>query len=266
MSAIMEVFLRRTRKSTNETVAAFRDDRFRVLRKTALPIIVGLSFLVVPAAYALQSIVLDDFESYEEGGVPSKWESNNGKTLFPITPALMNDSESFFIREENGNKFVRAITVDNAFRMILTNGNQFEWRLPDHPRISWDWRAIELPEGAREDTGKKNDTGGAVYVVFSKDFIGRPRIIKYTYSSTLPLGTTKSYGQLKVLVIASAMDGIGEWQHVERDLYADYQRLFGKTPPDEPLAIFLWSDSDTMHDRATVDFDNIALLGQTGVE
>ncbi len=228
--------------------------------------VVALAVAFPPAALARQNIVLDDFESYEEGGVPSKWETTSGKTLISITPALMRDSESFFIREENGNKFVRASTADDAFRIILTNGKQFDWKLSDHPQISWDWRAIKLPAGAREDKDKTNDTGGAVYVVFSTDFIGRPRSIKYTYSSTLPVETTTSYGPLKVLVIASGLDGIGNWSHVKRDLYADYQRLFGKMPPDEPLAILLWSDSDTMDDTAIVDYDNIILHGQIGIE
>jgi len=223
--------------------------------------VIGLA----PCTYA-QNIILDDFESYSIGGVPDLWDTNRGKTLIPITPELMRDVESFYILEEDGNQFVRAATLDQAFRMILTNGDQMNWHLPTHPRIAWDWRAIELPEGANEKTDSKNDTGGAVYVIFSKDFLGRPRGIKYTYSSTLPVGTRASYGPLKILVLASGIDGIGEWQHVERDLYADYQMLHGKTPPDKPLAIFLWSDSDTMNSRATVDYDNITLLGQVGVE
>jgi hypothetical protein len=212
-------------------------------------------------------VILEDFESYSVGGVPSKWETDkNWKTLIPITPLLMRESRSFFIHEETGNKFVRASTVDDTFGMVLSNGKQFKWNLPDHPRISWDWRAVQLPEGAREDKSKKNDTGGAVYVVFSVDLIGRPRSLKYTYSSTLPVGTTTEYGALNVLVVGSGLDNIGEWQHVERDLYADYTRLFGKTPPNGPLAIVLWGDSDTMDDRSVVDFDNVTLHGQIGTE
>jgi Protein of unknown function (DUF3047) len=213
-----------------------------------------------------QNILLDDFEGYSVGGVPDRWHTNRGKTLIPITPELMRDVESFYILEEDGNQFVRAATVDQAFRMILSNGDQMDWSLPDHPRIAWDWRAIELPEGAHEDTDKANDTGGAVYVIFSKDFLGRPRGIKYTYSSTLPVGTRASYGPLKVLVVASGLDGIGSWRHEERDLYADYQLLHGKTPPNRPIAIFLWGDSDTMNGRSMVDYDNVILLGQVGVE
>ena len=211
-------------------------------------------------------LMLDDFESYPVGGVPDRWQTNRGSDLIQLTPELMRDVESFYIRREDGNQFVRASTVDQAFRMIYTNGTQFNWELPEYPRIAWDWRAIRLPEGGAETKDDTNDTGGAVYVIFSKDWLGRPRGIKYTYSTTLPVGTRASYGPLKVLVVASGTDGTGEWQHHERDLYADYQMLHGKTPPSRPLGIILWSDSDTLDDEAIVDYDNVKLLGQVGFE
>jgi hypothetical protein len=227
--------------------------------------LVLITFLSTQTAYG-QVLDLDNFESYPEGGVPSRWQTNHDRTLIPITPDVMRDVESFIIFEEGSNKFVRATTIDQAFRLILTNANQFDWNLMEYPRIAWDWRAIYLPQNAREDDDRTNDTGGAVYVTFSNDFIGRPVSIKYTYSSTLPVGSTASYGPLKVIVVASALDDIGEWKHVERDLIADYQLLFGKTPPHRPLAIMLWSDSDTMNDHAIIDFDNVMLLGQIGEE
>ena len=176
----------------------------------------------------------------------------------------MRESSSAFVQKEADNKFVRTSTFDETFGMIITNGVQFEWNLSDHPRIAWDWRAIALPEGAREDQTRMNDTGGAVYVVFSIDLIKRPRSIKYTYSTNLPVGTITRYGKLGAITVDSGLDETGEWRHVERDLYADYQRLFGQRPPEGPLAIMLWGDSDSTHDRSIIDFDNVMLLGQIG--
>ena len=116
-----------------------------------------------------------------------------------------------------------------------------------------------MPVGANEE--KKNDTGAAFYVTFGKDWLGRPRSIKYTYSSTLPVGTVKSYnlGRMKVIVVASGADGFGNWMTIERDVRADYCKVFGSEPPARPLSIMLWSDSDNTGHTAEVDFDNIAL-------
>jgi hypothetical protein len=226
----------------------------------------GSSTTVPSASILAPDLVLEDFESYSAGDVPSVWDLQNSRQLIPITESLMNASENAFILEEHGNKFVRASTVDETFGLVLTNGNQFTWTLSEHPRLSWDWRAIRLPVGAREDQRSRNDTGGAIYVVFSFDFLGRPRSVKYTYSSAFPVDATILYDNIGIIVVGSKLDGVGAWQNVERDLYADYQRLFGKKPPEKPLAIVLWTDSDTMHDLSVIDFDNVALLGQIGVE
>lgn len=209
-------------------------------------------------------ILVDDFESYETEGLPLNWHTyaEQGKFV-PVDGKYMNDEERFIIKQERGNKFVRAIINDQAHRLLMPNDDRFEWRLSEFPILSWDWRANRLPTGAREDQRGKNDTGAAVYVVFGKDWLGRPKSIKYTYSSSLEAGTTVSYGPLKVLVVASEPeDGTGEWITHERDIAEDYRRLFGKKPPKKPSGIILWSDSDTIDSSAEADFDNIMLSSE----
>lgn len=145
-------------------------------------------------------------------------------------------------------------------QVVRLNGDGYDWNLDTHPRLAWQWKAKRLPEGAKEDKERTNDTGAAVYITFdSKDWLGRPRSIKYTYSSTLPVGTTAKYGPLRVLVVSSAADGLGEWLRVERDVEADYKRLFGKDEAPRPGFIMLWSDSDNTHGLADVYFDDIEM-------
>ena len=171
----------------------------------------------------------------------------------------MNDREQFVIVRERGNKALRAYTQGESQRVSLVNGQGgFTWNLFTHPRIRWDWRALKLPKGASER--RKNDTGAAFYVTFGKDWLGRPRSIKYTYSSTLPVGTVIRFGALRVIVAASGAEGYGEWMTIERNVVADYERVFGKTPNDQPSLITLWSDSNDTESVAEVDFDNIMLL------
>lgn len=206
-------------------------------------------------------VVLDDFESYTVDAVPTKWQTNHYRDIVPLTRERIRPSERFLIKQEGTNKFVRAMMKDQAHRMIYTNDNQFDWSLNAYPYLRWRWRAVDLPEGADETDSDKNDTGAAVYVTFDKDWLGRPKSIKYTYSSTQPVGTTASYGPLKVIVVASAPDnGMGKWMTLERNVAEDYRRLFGDEPPSRPAGIILWSDSDTMHTDATADFDDVTLV------
>jgi Protein of unknown function (DUF3047). len=98
-------------------------------------------------------------------------------------------------------------------------------------------------------------------VTFGSDWLGRPKSIKYTYSSSLPVGTTVSFGPLKVIVVDSAREPrAGEWETVQRRIRDDYRQVFGGSPPDRPVSITLWSDSDTTGDEAVVDIDDLELL------
>ncbi|NNE35197.1 MAG: DUF3047 domain-containing protein, partial [Rhodothermales bacterium] len=214
----------------------------------------------------VKCLVVDDFESYEQDGLPLNWSTYQKQgEVYPVTGKFMNDKERFVIKEEGGNKFVRAIINDEAHRLIMANDDRFEWRFEEYPILTWKWRANQLPEGAREDKLKRNDTGAAVYVVFGKDWLGRPKSIKYTYSSSLPAGTVVSNKRLKVLVLASEPeDGTGRWITHERNIAEDYRMLFGKKPPKKPVGIMLWSDSDTIDSFAEVDFDDVALMSQHG--
>jgi len=173
----------------------------------------------------------------------------------------MNEKEEFFVSQEGSNKFLRVYTEGEAQRITMGNEDEgFDWNTRTHPILQWDWRAIRLPEQANEDDGKLNDTGAALYVTFSADIFGRPKSIKYTYSSTLPVGTVVSYGRLKVIVVSSARDGLGEWNTITRNIMDDYRQVFNKRAPKEPLSITLWSDSDDTEGIAEADFDNIAFL------
>ncbi|HET6568437.1 MAG TPA: DUF3047 domain-containing protein [Rhodothermales bacterium] len=200
--------------------------------------------------------MVDDFEDDRSGAVPSKWLFLDFREQrFMPLEGRMNDREHFFVMKEGGNHFLRAYTHGEAHR-ITVPASSFKWDLRTRPYIQWKWRAGHLPAKARED--KLNDSGGALYVSFDKrDWLGRPYSIKYVYSSTLPVGTVVSTGNVKVIVASSGLDGIGTWELVTRDVTADYRKVFDGEPPDRPFSITLWSDSDNTGDIAQVDFDDI---------
>lgn len=220
--------------------------------------------MVFPLSGSAQStsssaIVVDDFEDNAPGRFPGGWVFVESEQDIRSYEETRDAGETVEVREEDGNQFVRLITNDAAVRYTKRNGVDFEWSLKEHPRLQWRWRANKLPEGASERG--KNDTGGAIYVTFGKDWLGRPKSIKYTYSSSLPVGTTVSFGPLKVIVVDSAREPrLGEWKTVQRRIRDDYRQVFGGSPPDRPVSITLWSDSDTTGDRAVVDVDDITLL------
>lgn len=213
----------------------------------------------VPAS--VDCTVLDDFESYSPGDPPFKWRTDRDRDeLIPLTAeGAMDERQNFYVRSENGNQFVRGYTQDQALRVILSSRDNLRWNVKENPYLRWRWRAQKLPEGASERG--QNDTGGAVYVTFERNWLGLPRSIKYTYSSALEPGTVVGFRTLQVIVVASKpADGTGEWIAHERNVLEDYERVFGGEPDDTPLAVMMWSDSDTTDDTATVDFDDFMVL------
>ena len=205
------------------------------------------------------AITVDDFENDTPGSFPEGWVFVDENEDIRSYEETRDDGEIMEARNENGNHFVRLITRGEALRYTKRNGVDFEWNLKDHPRLRWRWRAQQLPEGASEKG--QNDTGGAVYVTFGSDWLGRPKSIKYTYSSSLPVGTIVSFGPLKVIVVDSAVEPPqGEWQTVQRNVVNDYRQVFGGEPPDRPVSITISGDSDSTKDTSKVDIDDIRLL------
>ncbi len=171
-----------------------------------------------PTASSPNAIMLDDFESYEDGGLPTKWKYLQGRKLVPLTAKYMRPREKFTVVQDGDNKVLRVYTEGEAVHTTMANESDgFDWDIRTHPVLRWDWRALRLPEGAHEDDDKFNDTGAALYIIFKFEgfIIKRPRAIKYAYSSSLPVGTVVDYGILKVIVVSSGADGIGGWKSIE---------------------------------------------------
>lgn len=212
-----------------------------------------------PPSATVSPILVDNFESYPVGEFPDDWIFVTSTKEIRSYAEMREPGEEIYVEEEDGNQFMRVITRNEAVRYTQRNGKNFDWSIERHPRIEWRWRALTLPEGASEKG--KNDTGGALYVTFGEDWIGRPKSIKYSYSSSLPVGTVVSFGPLKVIVVDSANEpGTGKWKTVQRNIIHDYRQVFGGTPPDRPISITVWGDSDTTQSESKVDFDDIKFL------
>ncbi len=210
--------------------------------------------------------VIEDFEAYEVGEAPYLWDTNKGSRLIPADRRTMDPGRNVVtIQVAHGNKFVRMQMNDYAYRLIKRSGGDFDWNADVCPVLSWRWRVSAFPKGGNETMSGTNDVAAAVYVTFGRDWIGRPISIKYTFSSTLPVGAVVDYGPLQVLVVRSAADGSpGEWDTIERDVVADYKRLFGESPDTyRPVAITLFSDADDIPGAAAlVDFDDLQTFGR----
>jgi hypothetical protein len=206
--------------------------------------------------------MLDDFESDTEGELPSQWVFVTSDQEIMDLSTQMTENEWARVQREGDRSYLKTYTEDEALRISLVNNEHFDWRLDDHPWIEWSWRIHAYPEGGDETRSRRNDVAAAVYVTFGTDWLGRPKSIKYTFSSTLSVGAIDDQGPLRVMVIDSANEPrLGEWKTMRRNIRSDYRQLFGEDPPNDPVSITIWNDSDTIDGQVSEsDFDTLRLL------
>jgi len=212
--------------------------------------------LVAPCVRA-QDILVEDFESDSVGTIPARWYGLSGRDLVPIAPSMREEGEYYAVMSDGHGKYLKLRTRNESLRLVIPNASTFDWDITRMPELSWRWRPVTLPDGG--DEIHRDDTAGAVYVTFYFDWLRRPRSIKYTHSTTLPVGTVVDRGVLQVVVVSSGAVPGNDWLAIERNVLEDYRRLFGKEPPSHPVSIAVWSDSDTTQSESEIDIDDIRL-------
>jgi Protein of unknown function (DUF3047) len=117
-----------------------------------------------------------------------------------------------------------------------------------------------LPPNGDESRKETHDSAAGVYIIFDNTVF--PRIIKYVWSTTLPVGTRVTnplYGRAKIIVLESGTAGLGEWRQETVNVYADYKTLFG-AEPGEVHSIGVASSSSFTKSRVIADYDDFQLL------
>jgi len=189
-----------------------------------------------------------DFEKDTVGNFPSGWSSRDEANMGRV----------YSVKREENNQFLHA----DARAASIQVAYEKNWLLKEFPILRWKWRARIFPEGTDERKKSGNDNVAGVYVVLGGWPI--PRALKYIWSDTLtPEFSFNSphSTRTKILVQRSGRSPLNEWMVEERNVFEDYQKLFGDSDPN-PAArgIALLTDSDNTGTRAMGDYDNICIL------
>lgn len=122
-----------------------------------------------------------------------------------------------------------------------------------YPYISWSWKIGRFPSKAENaNKGKKSwierdDYAVRVYVIFPAFIFTNTKCIEYVWSEDMPKGevlTSPFYGNIKLLVLESGSEKVGEWVLEERNIMDDYRLAFGNSPQAAVGAIALMTDAD----------------------
>ncbi len=207
------------------------------------------------------TIILADFNDEPVGEMPTRWFNRDGDAQPHTYTGRDREGYHYRVQEEDCRKFLRYAGMD-AKHLNLPILKTEEINIRETPVLSWDWRVFAIPVGGNEDSRRRNDVAASIYVVWGFNFLRQPRVVRYTWSSELDVGfeTTKNMGNMKIKVVASGVENLGEWVTFQRNIVEDYERLFGRSAPERPYAILILSDADDTESFAKADYDNIKLL------
>lgn len=147
--------------------------------------------------------------------------------------------------------------------------------------ISWKWKTDALVPGADNRDKKREDAPLRVMVAFDGDHATLPDVEKkrfkrakslsgrtppyallmYIWSDHLPVNTvipSAHTSQIKMLVIGSGVQGLGQWQTVKRTLADDYRHAFG-ADPGPVIGVAIMTDTDNTRTKAVGEYADILM-------
>jgi len=139
------------------------------------------------------------------------------------TPTLIHPPE---ILNEDGRRVLRVRTDHESVKI---------WRpvrinLQETPLLTWEWKVLVLPKGGDVRNPRRNDQAARIMILFE----GLKALV-YVWDTSAPVGAEIRQDPFAALdraliVIRSGPTGVGRWQREQRNVRADYRRLFDEEP------------------------------------
>jgi hypothetical protein len=187
---------------------------------------------------------VEDFSRFQVNTFPEGWKSRGG-----------DGAEIYRIRSDMG-MYLEAKAEDAA----VTIAKAFEYDLRKYPVLTWQWKAVTLPQGGDERYKETGDSAAGIYVIFS-DLGIPPKNIKYVWSASLPVGTVTNSpynNDTIIVVLQNHLSPLHSWISETVNVYKDYKRFFGEEP-EGVQAIGILSDSDNTNSLALAHYRNISI-------
>lgn len=134
-----------------------------------------------------------------------------------------------------------------------------------YPVIRWKWKVGAFPAKTGTESlevENEDDFAARVYVIFPTAFLLNSRVLEYIWAENIPAGTTGTSpysGNIKLMVLRSGPDNKCEWLPEERDIIADYNLMFGRSPDYNVGAVAFMTNTEHTGSSAEAMYDDIEL-------
>ncbi len=213
---------------------------------------------------------IDKFSILNEGGkLPKAWQ------IWRVTP--QKNKTQYTLKNYQGRTVLHASADVAASGLVLP----LKPRPASYQMLSWEWKAMNLIADADNQESSKDDAPLRIVVAFDGDKSKLPlkdqmvfemaKIISghdMPYASLMYVWSTKSpleavipsprTSRIKMIVVNSGSDRLGQWQKHQRDLSKDFQMAFNE-PPGKVIGLGLLTDSDNTKSKVNAIYGDIEL-------
>jgi hypothetical protein len=189
------------------------------------------------------NLVLESFEG------PFDWTGGNKINAKIADYFVVSDGKKNHVLHS---KFIAETDGAMIYRKV-------EWDTEKFPVLTWRWRVLKFPTGAKVQDEEKSDAAAQIYVAWRNR--GRIYGLKYFWTESDPNGTTFISGKYNPVGtyqgIFIRMGGkLGEWQTEKRNVRDDYKKAFGNDAPQMINGIGILTDGDQTKTLPEAEFDD----------
>ncbi|MBI4395148.1 MAG: DUF3047 domain-containing protein [Candidatus Omnitrophica bacterium] len=192
--------------------------------------------------------IMFHYINFNEKSALSRWEEK-----------LFHGRVAYWIDFDRTSGFVHAKSIQSTSAIFY----RIRFKISDYPYVSWKWRVVKFPDKSNiEDPKKRDDFAARFYVVLVSRFFTNFKCVEYVWDESLPEETvlTSPYSKaIKQIVIQTGTDQLGKWVGETRNVFEDYQKLFGERPKMKVAAIALMTSSGGTQTEAEAFFDDIRI-------
>jgi hypothetical protein len=170
---------------------------------------------------------------------------------------IFKGTTEYSLVRDDGRTVVKAVSKGTASGLIKKaklDPKSFRY-------VRWSWKIAGTVKNGDETTKAGDDYAARVYIVFPGRFFWQTKAINYIWANRLARGEAipnAFTSHAMMLAVESGPERAGQWITEERDILADYRRLFGGEPR-EIGAIAIMTDTDNTGGEATAWYGDITL-------
>lgn len=232
---------------------------------------IAIAFFLLTGMLCADELTVGEFSSLDPGQkLPPSWEPMTFSNIETHTSySLIRDSQRTVIKAHSQN------AASGLIRHVRVDPREYPW-------LQWSWKIEQVLERGNVHTKEGDDYSARIYVAFAFEPEQaslwqriRQKTAKAFTDRELP-GTALNYiwankadqetitpnpfvQESMMVVLQSGNARSKQWISEQRNILKDYQRAFGKEPP-EIIGIGLMTDTDNTGEETTAYYGDIIFV------